>query len=153
MPSDHLRRVHLAVGIAALVAFVLTGQYMDRVHAHLDGMADAPRMLFRSAHIYLLFAALLNLLLGVYLRPAHAALGRALQLAGSAALLATPAMFTAAFFAEPWLPELLRPWARPAIYLSLAGALAHVAGAMGAPRLAPGAPRAPTSASTTSTDT
>jgi hypothetical protein len=89
-------------------------------------MPDAPRLLFRSAHIYLLFAALVNLLLGTYLRPAAARWARALQLAGSAALLATPAMFGAAFFVEPWLDGLLRPWARPAIYLSLAGVLAHV---------------------------
>ena len=126
MPGDLARRLHLAVGAAALVAFVLTGQYMDRVHAHLDGMADAPRMLYRSAHIYLLFASLINLLLGVYLRAAGDAVGRLLQLAGSVALLATPVLFAIAFFTEPALDELVRPWARPAIYLSLAGTLAHV---------------------------
>ena len=121
-----MKRLHLVVGAIALVAFVLTGQYMDRAHAHLRGMPDAPRLLFRSAHIYLLFAALVNLLLGTYLRPAASRYARALQLAGSAALLATPVMFGAAFFVEPWLDGLVRPWARPAIYLSLAGVLAHV---------------------------
>ena len=123
--TARVRRLHLAVGAAALVAFALSGQYMDRAHDHLRGMPDAPRLLFRSAHIYLLFAALLNVVLGTYLRPASARWARALQGAGSAALLATPAMFGAAFFVEPWLDGLVRPWARPAIYLSLAGVLAH----------------------------
>jgi hypothetical protein len=38
-----MRRMHLVVGIAAAVAFLLTGQYMDRRLAHLEGMADLPR--------------------------------------------------------------------------------------------------------------
>ncbi|HUF30650.1 MAG TPA: hypothetical protein VMM77_08270, partial [Gemmatimonadaceae bacterium] len=63
-----MRRLHLAVGMLALLVFILTGQYMDRVHEHLTGRPDGPRLLYRSAHIDLLFAALLNLLLGAYLR-------------------------------------------------------------------------------------
>ncbi len=42
-------------------------------------------------------------------------------------LLATPVLFTLAFFREPTLSGLMRPWARPAIYLSLAAVLLHVA--------------------------
>lgn len=122
-----MRRLHLVVGLVALAAFVLTGQYMDRVHGHLEAMADAPRMLFRSAHIYLLFAALLNLLLGAYVTPAPRGWPRTLQLSASAVLAATPMLFLAAFATEPWLAGLERPWARPAIYLSLAAVLGHVA--------------------------
>jgi hypothetical protein len=121
-----MRRLHLAVGIVALVGFLLTGQYMDRVHAHLVGMPDGPRLLYRSAHIYLLFAALLNLLLGAYLRLAEARSVRSVQLVASGALLLLPGFFTLAFFFEPALADLERPWARPAIYLSLAAVLAHV---------------------------
>ena len=121
-----MRRLHLLVGSLALVAFLATGQYMDRVHAHLQGMADAPRMLYRSAHIYLLFASLLNLLLGAYLVLAPRGWVRMLQIAGSVALLVTPLLFLAAFAIEPGLTGLLRPWARPAIELSIAGVLVHV---------------------------
>ncbi|HSJ65055.1 MAG TPA: hypothetical protein VK922_14280 [Gemmatimonadaceae bacterium] len=128
-----MRRLHLVVGAIALVVFLATGIYMDQVHAHLVGMADAPRLLYRSAHIYLLFAALVNLLLGAYLREAERGWRRWLQRAGSVALLATPFLFLAAFALEPGLSGLLRPWARPGIELSLAGVLAHViAGAAGA---------------------
>lgn len=122
-----VRRAHLLAGFTFLVGFVLTGQYMHRVHAHLQGMPDGPRLLYRSAHIYLLFSALLNLLLGAYVQLAVDRLRRALQLAGSIALMATPVLFTLAFFREPTLTGLMRPWARPAIYLSLAAVLMHVA--------------------------
>jgi hypothetical protein len=121
-----MRRLHLAMGVLALVGFVLSGQYMDRVHAHLVGMPDGPRLLYRSAHIYLLFAALLNLLLGAYLRLAPQRGARLLQQVASLTLLALPALFAVAFFREPALEGLERPWARPAIYLGLAAVLAHV---------------------------
>jgi hypothetical protein len=121
-----MRRLHLAVGWVALVGFLLTGQYMDRVHAHLVGMPDGPRLLYRSAHIYLLFAALLNLLLGAYLRLARTRSLRLVQQAASGAILLLPGLFALAFFLEPGMAELERPWARPAIYLSLAAVLAHV---------------------------
>lgn len=61
-----MRRLHLAIGPLALAGFLATGQYMDARHDHLRGMAAAPRLLFRSAHICLLFASLLNLTLGLY---------------------------------------------------------------------------------------
>lgn len=40
---------------------------------------------------------------------------------------ALTAFVLAAFAAEPWLAGLERPWARPAIYLSLGAVLGHVA--------------------------
>lgn len=121
-----MRRLHMVVGMVALLGFILTGQYMDRVHDHLTGMPDGPRLLYRSAHIYLLFAALLNLLLGAYLRLADHRGVRMVQQAASVVLLTLPVLFTVAFFREPALAGLERPWARPAIYLSVAAVLAHV---------------------------
>jgi hypothetical protein len=56
-----MKRVHLICGIAAVFVFLLTGQYMAIYQGHLQGMADLPRMLFRSRHIYILFTGLLNL--------------------------------------------------------------------------------------------
>lgn len=132
-----LRRLHLIVGLAALAGFVLTGQYMDLRHDHLEGMADAPRMLYRSAHIYLLLAALLNLSLGFYLRLESVPWRRGLQVVGSVMILTTPVLFATAFFREPWLADLMRPWARPAIYLSLAGGLLHLASQTGPRPTAP----------------
>jgi hypothetical protein len=120
-----VRWLHLAVGVAGVVGFLGTGQYMDKAHDHLRGMADARRLLFRSAHLYLLFGSLVNLALGLYLRPA---LGwrRWARPAGSVLVLATPFLAAAGFFVEPWLPGLERPYSGPAAYGCLAGMLVHL---------------------------
>jgi hypothetical protein len=119
-----MRWLHLAVGIAGVVGFLGTGQYMDKVHDHLRSMDDARRLLFRSTHLYLLFTSLVNLALGLYLQPA---LGwrRWVRRVGSALLLATPFLAAAGFFTEPWLSGLDRPYSRWAAYCCLAGMLLH----------------------------
>jgi hypothetical protein len=92
-----MRRVHLAVGLAALAAFAASGRYMDLRHGHLRGMADGPRLLFRSAHIHLLFAALLNTALGLYAEAAPQGWRRTLQYTGSALVATAPALLALAF--------------------------------------------------------
>lgn len=119
------KRVHLLVGIAGLTAFVLTGQYMDRWLSHLDGMADGPRALYRSAHIYILFSALLNLLLGTYVMPVRGRFVRGLQYLGSALLLATPVLLLYGFIVETPQGAIERPMIREGIYWALGGVLMH----------------------------
>ena len=96
-----MRRAHLVFGIAALLAFVLTGQYMDKSYNHLRGMADAPRMLFRSRHIYILLASLLNLALGTYLPERPAGWRHTVRIAGSVQIILATFLLVAAFFLEP----------------------------------------------------
>ena len=79
-----MKRFHLIFGALILVAFLLTGQYMDRVHAHLHNMPDGPRMLYRTRHIFILFSGLLHLGLGTYFRYRTDTTRRLLQLLGSA---------------------------------------------------------------------
>jgi hypothetical protein len=122
-----LRRLHLGLGVVTLVAFVLTGQYMDRFLNHLHGMSDGPRMLYRTAHIYLLFSGLLNVLAGIYFVPARAGWRRVLQGIGVLMLLSAPLFFAVGFFREGprSLAEgtLARPFARQGIYACAAGVL------------------------------
>jgi hypothetical protein len=120
-----VRWVHLAVGIVGVIAFLATGQYMDKFHDHLRGMDDAQRLLFRSTHIYLLFGSLVNLALGLYLK---SALGwrRWVRPVGSILILATPLLAAAGFFTEPWLHGLERPYSRAAASTCLAGMLLHL---------------------------
>ncbi len=125
---DPMRRLHLIVGLAGVAAFLGTGQYMDRWHDHLRGMADAQRMLFRSTHIYLLWASLLNVVAGLYLA-GRAGWRRVPQNLGSCLLLLAPATLLVAFSTEPWLDGLDRPYSRPAIYGSLAGVILHLVAA------------------------
>ena len=123
-----MRRLHLLVGLLGLAAFLASGQYMALAHDHLSGMDDARRLLFRSRHIYLLYAALLNLALGLSLPEGPAGWRRWLRRAGSVLILAAPPLLAAGFLTEPWLKGLDRPYSRPAIYGSLAGVVLHLLG-------------------------
>lgn len=125
-----LRRLHLILGILGIIAFLATGQYMDRFHDHLRGSDDTTRMLFRSTHIYILLASVTNAMTGLYLRPTYSRWRRALQLVGSLALLAGPPLFLIGFCREPYLSGLARPWSRPAIYLALGGVVLHLVAAI-----------------------
>jgi hypothetical protein len=139
LSNPKLRQVHMWVGIVALVVFLATGQYMDRWHDHLRTMEVMPRMLFRSNHIYLMWSGLLNLLLGLYFQPCRSRSMIWLQSLGSILILAGPLLLTWAFFSEPWLPVgLLRPYAKPAIYIAFGGTLGHGVAALLDGRLARG---------------
>jgi hypothetical protein len=128
---NRLRNIHFTVGAISLIVFIATGQYMHWWHSHLHGMDNAPRLLFRSAHIYLLWSGLLNTILGLYFQPCEVRWCRTLQQLGSIAILLSPPLLLSAFFIEPWLSELARPYARPAIYIAFGGTLAHLIATMG----------------------
>lgn len=121
-----IRRMHLWVGVASLAAFVGTGLYMRLALNQLQGQTETVRMLFRSDHIYLLLSAIVNTMLGLYLRQSTTAWRSTLQTAGSLALLAGPPIFLTAFCQEPWLTGLARPWTRPGLFLALGGCLGHL---------------------------
>ena len=125
-----LRGIHVSIGAVAVVAFLLTGQYMHWVHNHLQGMPDGPRLFYRSTHIYLLWSSLLNVLLGCYLTRPQRQLLRHVQTLASLAILAGPFLLCASFFVEVYNPGLVRPMGRLAIYLAFGGVLAHAATAM-----------------------
>jgi hypothetical protein len=124
-----MRRLHLIIGLVFLIGFLASGQYMARWHNQLHDLNDATRLLFRSTHIYLLFASLLNLALGLYLPEGPAGWRRWLRWAGSLLILAAPPLLVAGFLTEPWLSGLDRPYSKPAIYGSLAGMMLHLLGA------------------------
>ena len=135
-----MRRMHLWIGLVGVVAFVLTGQYMDRRLGHLAGMADLPRMLYRSAHIYLLLGSLLNLLLGLYVTDAPAGWRRWARRIGSVPIALAPAFFIVAFAREPHIGNSIRPYAAPALEGVLFGAVLHAishVGVKGTPKGAP----------------
>lgn len=122
---------HKIFGAALAAAFLLTGQYMDRVHNHLAGFPDGARMLYRSRHIYILLAALLNLALGAYYTERQGGLRRWLQRAGSALIVAASVLFVVAFFYEPTYTNFYTPYSRPAIYAVAWGTLLHLLSGLG----------------------
>jgi len=103
---------------------------MDKLHAHLDGMADGPRLLYRSRHIYVLMSALLNVALAAYLSPSLNHLARRLQLAGATLVAAASAAMVVAFFYDAShadFEHLNLWWSRGAIYGLVTGVLFHAA--------------------------
>jgi peptidoglycan/LPS O-acetylase OafA/YrhL len=94
-----MKRFHLIFGLAIVIVFLLTGQYMEYVHNRQ--LPDGTRMLYRSRHIYLLLSGLLNLGIGTYFISRPRGWRRTLQLIGSALIILAPVLIMAGFFVEP----------------------------------------------------
>jgi len=106
------------------------------MHFHKPAMRSleaGPHMMYVSRHIYILGAALVNLMLGLYLRMENRGWRRNLQVAGSVLLLLSPVLLTLAFGLEPELGMAGRS-ARSALglFALLGGAVAHFAARLGA---------------------
>ena len=121
-----MKRFHLIFGLIVVVVFLLTGQYMDRYYQHLMYMADGPRMLYRTRHIFILMAGLLHLGIGTYFSYGATAARRALQVIGSIFITVAPVLFTIGFFYEPHLEELHAPLSLVGMILIAVGTLLHL---------------------------
>lgn len=120
-----MKRLHLWVGAVALLAFLLSGQYMDYLEVRTNVLGETARVMFRSRHIYLLLAALVNLGVGAYFAYRERGWRRGLQLIGSALIIVAPVLMAAAFFAEPGEPGLKRHFTLPAVVILSIGTLLH----------------------------
>ena len=96
---------------------------MYHAHAALEGLNDGPRMLYRSAHIYFLLASIINLLAGVYVKPVSNGYRKFTQSIISIIIIVAPVIFLAAFFIEPNLDKLARPYSSIALYALFGSAL------------------------------
>src|SRR5262249_37684403 len=84
------------------------------------------RMMFRSIHIYILLAGLINICLGTYLILSDLKWRRALQFFGSICLLLAPPILMYTFFTETRVENLERPLTLFSIVLLLVGTLSHL---------------------------
>ena len=121
-----MKKAHLIFGVLIVVGFLLTGQYMDKFYNHLDGMADGPRLLYRTRHIFILLSGLLNLGIGAYFTYRTQPWARTLQLLGSLFIFAASLLFLIAFFYEPNLGNLHTPLTHWGTYTIATGAVLHV---------------------------
>jgi len=96
-----LRMAHLVVGAIAVAAFLVTGQVMGRLDPPVAAMEWAERLLFRSRHIYILAAGLVNVAIGVHYRLPEGTARKVAATAGSLLVLASALLLFFAFFAEP----------------------------------------------------
>jgi hypothetical protein len=126
-----MRRLHLAIGLAGLVAFLATGAFMRLHHPALVEIDGGTRMLYRSRHVYLLLSGLLNLALGTYSRLSERTWRRGFQSVGSCLVLAAPPLLLAAFVREPRRSDPGLPYTAPAIVALSLGTLLHAVGGAG----------------------
>jgi hypothetical protein len=120
-----MKRLHLWVGAIALFVFLLTGQYMEYLEVRTNALGETVRVMFRSRHIYLLLAGLVNVGVGSYFRERERDWQRGLQLFGSALVVAAPVLLLTAFFTEPGVPGLRRHFTLPAVIMLSIGTLLH----------------------------
>jgi hypothetical protein len=125
-----MKKIHLIFGVAVVIVFLLTGQYMDKHFHHLMGMSDAPRLLYRTRHIFILFSGLLNLGIGAYFSHRTEVWQRAMQLLGSLLIFAASILFVIAFFHEASRGDLRTPLSHYGAYAIAAGAVLHVISGM-----------------------
>ena len=123
-----LRRLHFVVGLGGIVAFVVTGAYMRAGFPDLYATNEVLRYLYRSNHVYLLLASLVNVALGVgdgFTNPSPPAAApgwrATILLIGSLLALAAPVVLCFAFFIEAPVPT-------PERVLTLVGVVAVTAG-------------------------
>jgi len=133
-----MRRIHLIVGALLFIAFLVTGRLMRQDFPDKEIIDQEFRMLMRSRHIYILFAALIHLGLGFYFTWLSRPLARVFQTIGSALLLASGALLIWAFFSETYFLHHFSESSRRGLYAALAGILIHGIAAL-ADRTAPSA--------------
>ena len=125
-----MRRFHLILGLLLFVAFLVTGHFMGQDFPDKDAIGQGFRLLMRSRHIYILFASLINLCLGLYFAWGKQKLTRAFQIAGSAVLAASGVLLVWAFVDETYFTHNFSETSRRGIYLALAGVGVHAIAAL-----------------------
>ena len=96
-----MRRLHLTLGLVGVFVFAFTGQIMRHHNPPMRALSPDVHMMYVSRHIYLLGAALVNLVLGLYFSPFSLTRARIAQQIGSLLLLVAPILLTVAFLQEP----------------------------------------------------
>ncbi len=106
-----------------------------RLDLDMAHMPDGPRALYRSGHIYLLFSALLNVALGLYVTPWAKGPRRRWQAMGSSVIMLAPAFFLFGFFVETPRGMIDRPITKATVILIALGLLCHLLASLGARRV------------------
>ena len=120
--------VHLIFGIVLFFVFTTTGSYMRADFPDKDAIPQEFRMLMRSRHIYILFSALIHIVLGIYIRKQVEKWRELVQHAGSTALIFSSVLLVIAFVSETYHDRAFSDVSRYGIYFALAGVLLHLIG-------------------------
>lgn len=121
-----MKALHLMAGTGLFLAFLLTGQYMEFHDPRMEQLGEGTRMMFRSRHIYILLAGLLNLGVGAYFSYREQWWRQVLQVIASSLIILAPWLLIGAFFYEPKLTGLERPLTLPAVIALSLGTFGHL---------------------------
>jgi hypothetical protein len=122
--KEHLKKVHLIVGLVALVIFPLTGAYMRLRLADEFAANDRFRFSMRANHIYILLSSLIHISLGSYMSVSAKWRLANLQTVASLLLFISTTLVIAAFLAE-FKMGIDRPVTLLAMVLASGGTLMH----------------------------
>lgn len=129
-----MKWVHLVFGIVLFFVFTTTGSYMRADFPDKEAIPQELRLLMRSRHIYILFSALIHLVLGAYLRMGPRLGSKILQYAGSVVLFASSGLLLWAWVVETYSFQHFSDVSRNGIYTALAGVVLHVLGGIASRR-------------------
>jgi len=121
---------HLIFGVVMFVVFVTTGKFMRVDFPDKDAIPQELRILMRSRHIYILFSALIHLMLGAYFQLRPEVGRKILQFAGSAILFVSSGLLVWAFVTETYALQHFSNLSRYGIYTALAGVGLHLLAAI-----------------------
>jgi hypothetical protein len=125
-----LRTAHLVVGAITVGAFLVTGLVMYGHEPTLSTLDWGERLLFRSRHIYILAAGLVNLSLGIRYALPEGANRRGAAIAGSLLALVSCVLLFFAFFAEPMAGREPGPFSVLGLYALFGGVLLNTAASL-----------------------
>jgi hypothetical protein len=114
-----VKQLHFIIGLATAVHFAITGAMMRTDFFRIDPSDTLVRMMLRSNHIYILFSALLNLV--VYLVYRFSRRQSAVLAFSSALIMLSAIGLSIAFYLDPLTHSLQRDLTRYSIYSSFAG--------------------------------
>ena len=112
--THSLNTAHLLYGVLGLMLFLGTGQYMQHV-AEVPALTDSERLMYRSGHLYIMFAFAANVFWSF--RAAPTAIPNPLAWLCSLMLAVAPIAATFSFFQEIGSVELDRPIASLSLVL------------------------------------
>jgi hypothetical protein len=119
-----MRRAHLIAGLVGVLVFLATGLYMRSGFPELYGTNEALRYMYRANHIYILFASLVNVALGVHLAASRPGWRGLVGRIGSVFVMLSLVVLCYAFFAET-------PKASPERLLTALGVVLMLFGVVG----------------------
>jgi hypothetical protein len=105
-----VRRIHLIVGLLGVFVFLSTGQVMRFHVPNIHTLSAEVQLMYVSRHIYVLGAALVNLVLGLYVQEHPPGWRLSMQRIGSLLILFSTLSLILAFNAEPALGMAGRGW-------------------------------------------